>query len=346
MKVALIHHQYKLKGGMETYLFNLINGFIKQQDHVTAYVYKLNKRIPVLCDIQKTNLVWLPRVWRKFWFGAFCNTRRKGILSHDIRISLMRALNQDIMICGGTHQGLLTHINKKPGFLDRLEIAIERKSYHSSKIVIAHSNKVKQELIDEYGVPEEKIFMIYPPLDIDHFSLAETNKYLLRKKFNIHPDKTAILFPSTGHRRKGFNALVKAFALLPENKFELVVAGSNPSRYVSNINYVGFVTDMPALYRACDVTILPSYYEPFGLVVVESLHCGTPVIISKNVGAKELIAKEEGIIIDSYLPSAIADAILQSTEKKFAIRPDFANCLALTVDTHITALKNVVHHSI
>lgn len=340
MRVALIHHQYKLKGGMETYLFNLISGFTQANDEVSAHVYKQSPDAAVTCEINKTNLFWLPRSWRKYWFGNFLH-KYKEMQNYDMRITLMRSFHQDIIICGGTHRGFLSHTQKKPSLQDKLEIACEQKSYDTSSLIIAHSGLLKEELINLYNIPSDKIVMAFPPIRIEKFSRAgEKERKALKQKFNIDPTKKAILFPSTGHRRKGFYLIMEALKYLPKDQFELIVSGNKPEDSLSHsLKYVGFVEDMALLYNACDVTLLPSYYEPFGLVIPESLQCGTPVIISKFVGAKDLVSEKEGIILADLSPETIAKAIMKSTTHSFSIVPKFAERNNLTISSHIETIK-------
>ncbi len=336
MRVALLHHQYKLKGGMESYFFNLIKGFNQCHDEITAYVYRRDKKTPLLCSVKQYALYWLPRVLRKYYFGMYIS---KKIPHHDIHISLMRAFNQDMIICGGTHLGFLKKTRKKPGFFDKLEIAVERKSYHTARFVIAHSNLVKQELIHDYHVSEEKIVLLFPPLDVDHFTKSSQTALQLKRSFGLDPLKKSFLFPSTGHKRKGLDILIEAMAQLPQEQFELVIAGDPPKALTNNIKYVGFIKQMSLLYQACDATILPSYYEPFGLVVIESLQSGTPVIVSNQVGAKDLITEKEGIVLDSLTPEALAKAMITIVSNKYSIDADFAIRHELTIQNHIDKIK-------
>jgi glycosyltransferase involved in cell wall biosynthesis len=341
MRIAITNHQLDLMGGMESYLFNLIAGFNKQKDEVTVFVYKRNANpFELTCQVRIKNLSWLPRAVRKFLFAS--GSYKEGeIQDKDLKISLMRALNQDIVICGGTHLGYLVQTQKKPSLKDKVEIFYERKSYQTCTFIVAHSNLLKKELIDYYGMDPQKIFMCYPPIDNQQFNQALRDKReALRASFNFHPEKKIILFPSTGHKRKGFYALLEAFKQLPEKEYELIVVGNQPKiALCTNVKYLGFVLDMRSLYTACDLTILPSYYEPFGLVATESIACGTPVIISDRVGAKDLITEQEGAILEDLSPTTISAAIKNCMASQFLIKPDYIERMNLTVDAHINQLK-------
>lgn len=344
MRISITHHQLNLRGGMETYLHNLINGFREQQDEVTVFVYKKHYLPNPTCEVRRTNLTWLPRILRKYWFAGQLHKQKK-LQEFNLKISLMRSFHQDIIVCGGTHRGYLKYTHQKPSLMDRVEIAYEQKSYDTASYVVAHSPQLKEELINFYQIPADKILMTYPPIDTHLFNQQHRlNKLTLQQKYCLSSEKVTILFPSTGHRRKGFFALMEAMKKLPADKYELVIAGNQPIEVSSNqIKYLGFVDDMAELYSACDITILPSHYEPFGLVVIESIACGTPVIISQFVGAKDLISSEEGIILDDLSPDSIAKAIELAAAKKYNIRTDFVKHMQLTIKGHITVLKKSVN---
>lgn len=341
MKIAIVHHQIKLKGGMETYLFDLIREFSRQGDIVTTFVYKKNFSGSLAASINYTNLFYLPRSLKKFWFGSRIYKKQKE-QNFDFRLTLMRAINQDVLVCGGTHLGYLKSCQKKSRILDRVEIKLEKKCYQSASIIIAHSEAVKDELMFFYNVPEEKIVKILPPADGRRFHQNfRDKKAIFRRKFNLHPDKITVLFPSTGHKRKGFSILVDAIKQLPENDFQLVVAGDAPLSKLPNCVHVGFVQNMIELYTASDVTVLPSLYEPFGLVVLESVLCGVPVILSPHVGAKELISENEGIVLSELTAEAISAALLRIQNRTFKISPHFAEEKKLTISEHIHKIKTL-----
>ncbi len=345
MRIALIHHKLKLKGGMETYLLNLISEFNNQQDKVTAFIYEKDTFINPPCLIQKTNLSYLPRAWRKMWFGWRIN-RKTSMQSFDVCISLTRAIKQDMIICGGTHRGYLQSLGKASRFLDKWEIKLEQQSYDTASIIVAHSDLLKQELISLYHVPENKIVKLYPPVDVTKFhqKYPDTRAQICQK-YHLNPKKTLLLFPSTDHKRKGLKLLQAALKRLPENDYEVVVAGSKPAYSLPNFIYVGFVQDMAELYNACDVTLLPSFYDPFGLVALESIQCGTPVILSQFVGAKELISENEGIILNELTPEAIVQAILKTKKENLKVQPDFALKKELTVTDHVNRIKEYAYEA-
>lgn len=157
----------------------------------------------------------------------------------------------------------------------------------------------------------------------------------------MNQNKITLLFPSTGHKRKGLFELLDALTLLPESEFELYVAG-NPAKNKTkhnNVRYLGYINNMADLYAAVDFTILPSHYEPFGLVAAESVQCGTPVILSNRVGAKAIITDKEGVIFNGAITAeSIAHAIKTAQKKQFQINPHFAQENEITIAEHINKM--------
>ena len=333
MRIAIVHHQYKKKGGMETCMFDLLQGF--ENDIVDVYVYRKdpNLLIPDHCNIIKSNFRFIPNKIRRYLFAN--KMKNKFVANnYDLIFNLMRAAIPGISICGGTHYGFSKYLHRKLKFFDKIEIKYEKSTYQTAKKIIAHSKMMQAEIVKFYDIDSAKIVVVYPPIDTDKY------KYKLKSKIN---KKTTLLFPATDHKRKGLDVLLQAFEMLPTNDYELLVAGGKASGCCnkSNVKYLGFVDNMAELYQSVDFTILPSYYEPFGLVVVESLQCGTPVIISKFVGAKELLSNTEGIVLDNLEPATIAKTIISASKTTFNVKQYFAARHGLEIATHITKLKQI-----
>ncbi|ODN42661.1 glycosyltransferase family 4 protein [Piscirickettsia litoralis] len=343
MRIAIVHHQYKRKGGMERYLFDLIDGFRAAGDTVDLYVYKKdgNLQIPVGLTVKQTKLWWLPRKLRKYVFTLLM--KRIDWSEYDLSISLMRSWGQDLMVCGGSYLAYLRDLNKRSGVLGGMRLYFEMRGFNEVKYVIAHSKKIAQDLLELYSLKEDKVKMLYPPIDTERFSRSrQADRAALREQFGCSLGKVTLVIPSTGHKRKGTYELIEAMKLLPEGQFELLIAGDPIDVTASNIRSLGFVDDMPGLYTAADFMVLPSHSEPFGLVVPEALACGTPVIISSKVGAKELIADGLGLVVNEVTPESIALVIQQAVQKKFNVTSDFIDWYQLDQQAHIKQLKNLV----
>jgi glycosyltransferase involved in cell wall biosynthesis len=110
----------------------------------------------------------------------------------------------------------------------------------------------------------------------------------LRASYGFGEHETVLLFPSSSHDRKGL-PLIQAVVEALDLPVVVAVAGRAPERESARVRYIGYVKDLENAYRAADYTILASKYEPFGLVGIESVMCGTPVIFSSNIGCCDAI---------------------------------------------------------
>lgn len=350
MRVAIIHTKLVQRGGTESYLIDLIRTFTQQGDQVDLYVTKADKDHPLLeqINLKTISTALMPRPFLHFYFAkkiAYAVANR----SYDLIISLTRTFGQHIAICGGTHLGhLAKKIKHQVSLKDKMQIYLDRECFQNTPKIVAHSRLIQKELRRYYSVPTDKTHLLYPPINVDQFTQElHAKKTALREKYGISKNKKVLLFPSTGHHRKGLYLLLQAMQQLPVNQFELIVAGSqlNQNMLPANVRSVGFVNNMAELYAAVDFMILPSYYEPFGLVVIEALQCGVPVIVSGYVGAKDFITAKEGIVLSDLSVQTIVQSILEAVEQNFIIEPNFAQSRGLCMINHVHALKNLVTHS-
>ncbi len=344
MKIAIIHNQFSRGGGMEAYMLLLIKGFLAAGDEVTIHTYEVDRRLAAEfpCTIRRTKLFPLPGRWKKYLFLHKCNARFDRH-EYDISLSLTRTSCQDIAICGGVHPEVVKRV-KRTSLLrwlhDKIEIAFEQKMLTSVPIIMAHSQAIARELTDNYEVDANKIIVLYPPIDTEKF-IPSSPRLIeeTRAQFHISDDRLTFLFPSCGHACKGLEQLIQAFDMLDPQRYELLVAGSAlPRKIPANIRHIGYITNLAPVYGAVDYTILPSHYEAFGLVIPESLQCGTPVITTREVGAAELLADQDGIILNDNQPETIATTIRQLNKTR-PVSSGFANRHRLTITQHIADIK-------
>jgi glycosyltransferase involved in cell wall biosynthesis len=332
MQITLIHHQYALGGGMEAYLHNLIQELLRQNHQVTLWVNKVDSRLPVPqgLNLKVLRHKFLPKFLQK-WYFAFALPHHLQKDQAEVIISTTRSLYQDITIVGGTHKGYLKSL-KTWRLKDLGELWLEKEAYRRSKKIVAHSPMIRAELHELYHLPPEKMIMLYPPVDARKFTFSP---HAPHQPFRL-------LFPSTSHKRKGGGLLLEAFKLLPRAEFELWIAGRSfrEAEQLPNVKYLGFV-DLSTVYREVDLMVLPSWFEPFGLVVVEALSSGVPVLISKFTAAKALVNQDEALILEEMTPPALADLLKQARTYEFKLKPNFIERHGLTIEDHVKALMEV-----
>ncbi|ASJ25957.1 glycosyltransferase family 4 protein [Laribacter hongkongensis] len=306
--INVIFHSICSGGGMERYVIDIMTEFARKDIQVRGIARKAQwpglkpAQIELVTIKDKTPISRLNSLIFERIAYKQCNPSWPTI-------GISRTPNgADIAIVGGTHIGHLKDKNKKYiGILNRAIINHEKKLYATSHVIIAHSQKVQEEITRLYSIQNDKITCLYPPIDIKKFNLESLElREKTRSEIGIPHDKFMLFFPSNNHALKGADLILDAIEGLQE-KVILVVAGKAPLHDKKVIN-LGVRTDMPRLYAAADATILASKYEAFGLVAPESILCGTPVILTKNIGAAEVLSSP-GAITCERSSQAINDAI-------------------------------------
>ena len=190
--------------------------------------------------------------------------------------------------CGGTHIGFLHDAGRTPTFFDRRAIRLETRSFERAKLIIAHSQKMAGEIEDYYGIPGEKIRVIYPPVDTERFTPVSAEKRLeLKRSFGLPEDSDCVSFPSSSHERKGTHSCHPSSSpLISRSTLRWLAPIHNEGEHIS---YLGYSREIENCYRAADYTIMASQYEPFGLVGIESLLCGTPIVMTDETGCCEVV---------------------------------------------------------
>jgi len=195
----------------------------------------------------------------------------------------------------------------------------------NSQMVLAVSETTKQDLITSYGIDPAKIMVASNAVDHSIF--------YPRKKSDIHGAKQDygiegkyIMFTGTIEPRKNIQGVLRAYQALPDkmrNEYSLVLTGgkgwmdgeitdliTSLRQTGTKVIQTGYVAlkDLPALYSGASIFVYPSFYEGFGLPVIEAMACGVPVITS-NISSLPEAAGGAGILVDPTNDQAIADAI-------------------------------------
>ena len=304
MNIALIHYRLVYRGGLETRFLNYIEYFTRAGHEVTVIYSKKSGQIKLPGSVKEIqiHLGMVPKILRKWYFNRKLKAAM-GAHRFDFSLSLERTSHQDAVLAPNTHLGYLRALGKT--FLtpaDYIQIHLDKECFMKCRIIYACSAMVKDELVTLYKVPAEKITVLYPPLNTkDYYPPAAGQRSFFKKKCGMDENKTTFLFASTSHRRKGLPLLLKIFEALQNEPFELCIVGKPKVKTgLKNVKYLGYFTNLREFYSGSDFTIHPAVYEPFGQIISESLQCGTPVLVSSKVGAKEIIDKKSGVV--AYSP--------------------------------------------
>ena len=207
----------------------------------------------------------------------------------------------------------------------KLRIETERGLTQKYHRIIAPTEKEKEELIRHYSALPERIGVVPCGVNLEQFK--PVNKENARQYLGFGNDKI-ILFVGRIDPLKGLDKLIKAIPYLQNIQgLRLVVIGGGEhsqheieqlQKLACNLNIQDSVTflglrkqeQLPYFYSAADVCVVPSYYESFGLVALESLACGTPVVATDVGNLKSLIhQRETGYVVIDNAPHRLADKI-------------------------------------
>ena len=206
---------------------------------------------------------------------------------------------------------------------------IEKIGLNKSDKIVTLSKFTKIKLIDIYGIPEAKIHVIPGGIDLERFH-PDYDKTEIRAKLNI-PENRIVLFTVRNLvQRMGLENLIKAFfyTLKTESAdIHLVIGGNGPLknelvalvrslRIEQKVYFTGFIPEdqLPMYYQMADIFVLPSKeLEGFGLVTLEAMACGLPVIGTPVGGTKEILENfDSSFLFHGTDSNSIAELILKN----------------------------------
>ena len=167
--------------------------------------------------------------------------------------------------------------------------------------VIALTPEVSADLQRIYGVPESDIVVIPNGYAPPEFSVerAQSLRGPMRNELGFQNDDRVLVFVANEAERKGLEPLLMALQILNDPQIKLLVVGRIPAStwqpvvekmgLGKQVIFTGPSGDVGKYYAASDVFVLPTQYEPWGLVIVEAMACGLPVVTSHCAGAAEAV---------------------------------------------------------
>jgi glycosyltransferase len=206
----------------------------------------------------------------------------------------------------------------------KLQKAFEEEKLYYSKAdrIICLSNYMQKILCKEYAIDATKISVIPNGLVDLHDFTAQSK--LLRNKWHIQEKEKIILFAGRIDEVKGLSYLIKAFreVLKKLPKCRLIIAGSGSyDTYMkesqdicTKITFTGLLEkkDLYEIYQTVDVGVVPSLFEPFGLVAVEMMMHKLPIVVTATSGLDEVVDETSGLKVPiTVLPENVeVDALL------------------------------------
>ncbi len=211
-----------------------------------------------------------------------------------------------------------------PGFRRYLERAVTR-AVGRAEWILADSESTRRDLMGLMAVEPDRVSVIYPGVE-PRFHPVRDSEVLNRVRDHYNLPERFVLGLGTLQPRKNFPGLVDGFGRLVQGigngELQLVVVGSKgwmcEDTYAAaakvgledRVHFPGFVEDddLPALYSLAVAFAFPTWYEGFGLPVLEAMACGTPVVTADNSSLPEVVG-QAGLLVDAGDADALAGAL-------------------------------------
>lgn len=324
MKIAVVIPKYGLVGGAESFAFELTERLAARSGfeiHVFANQWRRGNS-PIM--FHKLPILRFPRLLRQISFAYFANKRIR-LKEYNLVHSHDRIFRMDLFTMHGIpHKTWIKEVRCKPlSLFDRSMAWVEKKGITGSQIpmILPVSSLVKDELLKLYDIPESKIRVIHPGVSKDRFSAIdqETCREEVRRNHGLSQNDIVVLFVGMNFEIKRLELVLKGVADLvsresKDSKLKLLVLGrGNKERYLTMAHELGIANRVifagvsqaaEKYYLASDIFAMPSKFDTFGIAVLEAMMAGLPVIITRTVGARDLIDSGVHGFILAERPSA------------------------------------------
>jgi UDP-glucose:(heptosyl)LPS alpha-1,3-glucosyltransferase len=312
----------KKRGGAERYLVDLCTRMADEGHEVNVYAEHWDEGPHRIC-FHRIKTIPFPKSLRLLSFAIKATKEiEKG--NYDITFGVGNHLKADVLQPhGGVHwawfwRSLRAYDNPilwTIKFLGRVLSPkqwvsgwIENAPYRGKNLprIIAISDMVKLDIMRWYGIPEDRIAVIYNGVDIERFN-PRNRQYReeIRKRHEIG-DEVVILFVSNNFRMKGLGFLMRALADIKKEDhplFKLLILGRGQKAPYLRLSkklgiseemvFAGSTDEIEKYYGAADLLVHPSFYDACSLTVLEALASGLPVITTSSNGASGMLRQGE-----------------------------------------------------
>jgi glycosyltransferase involved in cell wall biosynthesis len=226
---------------------------------------------------------------------------------------------------------------------------VEQRVYNRCDRFITLSQAFADLLHQDYQIPTDKIHVIPAGIDTNGFKITHSRQEA-RTQLGFPLDRPILFTPRRLVQRMGIDNLLDALVIVKEQVPDvwLAIAGKGKQRealeqkaqalgLTDNVKFLGYVADqdLPVCYQAADLTVVPSQsLEGFGLILLESLACGTPVLSTPVGGMPEVLRPfDQNLVTEGISGASIADRLvsLLTDPKKL---PDRQACRDYAVNNY------------
>ncbi|MFA6282826.1 MAG: glycosyltransferase family 4 protein [Desulfurivibrionaceae bacterium] len=317
-KIAVVIPKYGLVGGGEQFALQLTEKIARNPRYDVHVFANKWKAVSENVSFHFVPMFRFPRFLTTLSFAFFANTAiaRQNfdlIHTHD------RIFHADVFTMHGVpHRFWVREVRKKGmSLFDRVTAWVEQRliADHRCRFLLPVSTLAMEKFSREFAVVPSRVKVIHPGIELARFDLQDraVKREDVRNRFGIAAGDFLVLFVGMNFELKGLQAVIsglaKAKAKLPGKDMKLLVVGKgNQDKYRKistglgvggDVVFAGVQSDgIEEIYAASEVCVLLSGFDTFGMTVLEAMAASLPVIISTQVGAKDIIIDgEHGFIV-------------------------------------------------
>jgi len=352
MKIAFISYYYHpfIEGGSGVYANCIVENLAKNGMEMHVFTLKAPRK-------KQSNIIVhdIPFINKKFFsILTYYNNLKKEYSKIEKKLDGFDVLHENDLfgyplakIKKKTPRVVtIHHINKieaeKAGYLYRIKnlrneigygLKWEKDVIQRADKIIAVSEFTKNEIITAYKINEKKIKVIYNGTFNKNIKFSQEELEQFKNKLRIPKDFGIILFVGNIIARKNIDMLLRAFKEIKYRKSILIIAGFGDFSQYSRLSeklevqnrmiFTGKVNniDLQKLYNICDLFVLPSKLEGFGIVLVEAMVAGKPIVATNVGGIPEVVKdKRNGLLVEVNDKEKLAEAM-----DYFLENPDIAS---------------------
>ncbi len=317
MHIAFLHRSLS-GGGTEADLRRMAVGLAARGHRVSIFAAKGSDALPGV-RVHRVPVIRAGRLARLVSFAMAAPRLAEAQGPFDLVVGFGRTLRQDVVrVGGGTHRSYLARMQRAGlrgpwlGPYHRAILWIEERQFAAEayRRVIAVSRVARDEVRQDYGVPRDRIAVVYNGVDLERFHprYRQHAGRRLRAAFGIPNELRVCAAVGNGFLRKGFDVLLALWREDPPPSTVLLLVGNDERlgrwrRAVAHgpladrVLVAGPRGDIPAVLAAADVLCMPSRQEAFGNVVLEACAAGVPVVTSRLSGAAELLGPPLDVLV-------------------------------------------------
>lgn len=375
--VTLVSSEIGSSGGIERVFLELVTFLTGQGYNVNVVCRSIDESlVPYLnrlevIELAKGNTL-LSRVYFTLLWMLYASRALKK-LGKDKGVVIgppCSAFNIDIVMAGSCHLAALLELHKEGKRVWLLNpmnwfiVACERAAFRQSDATImAPSVRTAREIEQLYRIPQSRLAVIPHGVDINCFRPVSSlqQKKALRDRFGLPFDAIILLSVANELERKGCYLVLRALAILKARgvnaryviagradytQFNAVAASQGLGESITLLPPTRD-SDLISLYQAADIFVLPTKYESFGLVCIEALACGLPVISCKVGGVEDYVETgSDGWLVpraEATIAEAIGLALRSGVQKQMSTQARKKAC-AYEWNNVLKPLLKIIEH--